>query len=110
MKYLKKFEHKIISKPVSEGDYIIAKINGNDNVAKFINNNIGQIVLINIGPSWLSVTYENVPDIIIDYFTVIEDKKNTFLYNYTIHIGDVIDFAKTKEELELQLSTNKFNI
>lgn len=110
MKYLKAFDHRIISKNVNEGDYIVAEINGNDNISNFINNNIGHIVLINNGPAWLSVTYENVPDNIMNSFTIIEDKYNTFLYNYTIHIDDVKYYARTKEELEFELTTNKFNL
>lgn len=107
MKHLKKFE--IISNNISIGDYVLVKYRTiKDNallkqLSNFINNTIGIVVKIN--DSDIYVKFENIPNNLILFFshTNFESTKCILKYN-------IIDFSKTKEDLELKIQTQKFNI
>ena len=110
MKYIKTFESMNI---MNEGDYALFYY---DEIAQFaysvrfsqelkelINNNIGKIKHIsNSTYNWISVEYDNIPSNLQYNFhhdgTILLDKDN------------VVEYAKTKEELEIKLSINKYNL
>ena len=76
----------------------------------FIENNIGKI-LNKIGKDYplYEIFYKNVPRKIEHFFRKIEYfMKPT--YNIHMHRKEIVAFAKSKEELKLKISTDKYNL
>ena len=100
MKYLKTFER---NKNPQIGDYVICQeYDTNDDILKFINNNIGVLVEINNDHFNYLIEYENIPNNIISYFRHGNQRQMT--------LGEIIHCSDNKEDLELILNANKYNI
>ena len=105
MKHIKKFE-QINNKP-EIGDYVLCKAPNsalNPYLIDYLNSNFGQIVdeftTNTMGINYY-VEYENIP----------EELKPKFLKSKRIYREDsIIEYAKTKEELEVKLSAKKYNL
>lgn len=115
MKYLKSFE--VLDKySINNKDYTIfdlkigyyVKANyGNameKEVRDFLDKNIGIIVNINRNKNIFQVEYVNVPENIKEYFDEAGYLRLLF------DISGLIEYAPTKEELELKLTYNKYNL
>lgn len=69
-------------------------------VKNFIINNVGKI--IEIEDNIIRIKFFNIPDDFKKYFSV----KNSRLFD----ISEILEFAKTKKELELKIKAKKYNI
>lgn len=104
MKYLKQFEEK---NKLSIGDYVLCHtkgqyVNNSDETINFINNNVGRYIKYSRGYDLkYGVKYENIP------FNL---EKNLDLDLLWFDKHEIIDYSDNKEELELKLAANKFNI
>ena len=110
MKHLKTFEN--IKKP-QVGDYVLCYEDAKDhNLKEFINNNIGKISIIRDKGSYIecnyTIEYENIPSIISNRFTNFKkgDKKN----ERNMREEEIIFFSKNKEDVELYMQANKYNL
>lgn len=104
MKYLKEFD-RLYSNYPDVGDYVIINTTSKGaELKEFINNNIG--VATSVGANTLRVSYENIPDSIIMHFHRDDEGR---LFSVEM-IEDIVDFAKTKEDLEIILNANKYNL
>jgi hypothetical protein len=102
------------------GDYAIMQIlTGDFKLDNFVNNTIGQISDVQLSepdPSMsvnlyneiqrIGVIYNNVPVKIRWWFSKMSHNKYKRLYTP----NNLVEFAKTKEELELKLNANKYNL
>jgi len=113
MKYLKHFEYNEDPPYINDGDYVLFYYSETENYAyhigldtklkEFINNNIGYVITSSsINNEWINVQYDNIPKDIVYKF----NKGNEVLL--TKH--NILEVAKTKEELEMTLSANKYNL
>jgi len=114
MKHLKTLE--TISNDPQIGDYVIIKsYSPVDEVNDFINNNIGQIIDISqskysFSKYRLSIIYDNIPSEIKQYFEN-NNIKGTFYDGFRDYkFSDIIEYSKNKEDLEIILSSNKYNL
>jgi len=109
MKHLKTFKNKKIPKI---GDYVLVRIDLPP-FDIFINNNIGRIVSIDYDDLEFNVKYKNVPEYAMNFMIPEYDKyipgKNQ-PWGRTFDLKDIIYFSKSKEEVYLQKSVNKYNI
>ena len=109
MTYLKYYEN--IEDNLEVGDYVLIKINilpytqKQIDTENFINNTIGKIIDIITDRNDVVVLYENVPETIKSYFNI-----NNGLDIRTFDINRIVEHGKTKEQLELKLQANKFNL
>jgi len=102
MKYLKKFEKN----SPELLDYVIINTSTKNNILKdFINNHIGRVIYV--GVINMRVAYDNIPNNLINYFYV--DTEESFRFSIEM-ISDVVEFSYNREELELKLSANKYNL
>lgn len=120
MKYLKTFE-KLQEQP-EVGDYVLINtVSTIKGVSEYINNTFGQI--IDIQPDKIDIwDFKSVGDIVVKYTDVPSEIKSWFNKNKNITRNyarefdrrfspeQVVAFAKTKEELELKLTANKYNL
>jgi len=103
MKYLKTFEN---SNNPKVGDYVICnEIENRDILSEFISNNIGVVIRSFFGGSY-QVNYENIPDEIKKFFA--NDEKYDGLRG--MFRKEIIDFASSKEKLEIKLNIKKYNV
>ena len=115
MKYIKKFETN--NKP-EIGDYVILNYNNMGmNVNNFLNNTIGEVAWISETKTWYSIRYPKniIPKNLDGFFGNIKNSnvKNVndmLIYDYDININDILEYSHTKEELELKLASNKYNL
>ena|ERR1035437_7669137 len=107
MKHLKKFEN--ISEP-QIGDYVLCedKYVINDEVKKFLKNTIGKIININdtTTPPY-SIQYENIPNTISNEYFDYLDVNTTIRY---MHKNEIIHCSKNKEDLEIYIESEKYNL
>ena len=104
MKYLKKFETITESKKMQVGDYILIRSTRNpEDLNNFINNNIGQIKKIE--SKSIRVMYDDIPEKFYKNFHT-KDEGDGRLFGK----DQIVEFAKTKENLELKIQMKKFNI
>jgi hypothetical protein len=111
MKYIKKFE-SILNK-IEKGDYALfhydklAEYSYNTKLTpelkSFINDNIGIVDIVSVeGNNWIYVIYDNVPYNLLHKFNngsgILLDK------------DALVDFSKSKEDLEDKISAKKFNL
>jgi len=110
MKYLKTFESETNSR-IKKGDYVLMKYTNITNIklltglSDFICNTIGIVYKTDIKYSSIYVKYDNVPDNIKRYFTVIGD---VYVKNFVT--DQIVDFSKSKKLLIVKMQTIKFNI
>ena len=121
MKYLRTFES--INGP-SVGDYVIVKSDFLDvdeeepNIHifnNFVNTTIGK--LIKVDSSIVIISYDNVPDIIKDWFASDIESKRAFKLGDLVgdnirsfKLSEVVGWARTKEDLEIKINANRYNI
>ena len=131
MKYIKLFE-EIDNKP-EVGDYVIcvefdSGLSGLEKFNHFLSNNIGKIIFIATGQNHddieYYVTFDNPPEDILDYAFYTKrlryinniDKDEYEMVNdeYTniteMDGQNIIHCSKNKEELEIKLAGNKYNL
>ena len=109
MKYIKTFEK--LDRTIKKGDYAIINFDTtNPEVTDFFKNNICKIIDVRKGShhKWIQFGYENVPDELIEWFNKKSGKY--YIYHIDLNICDVQKYSKNKEELELELQANKFNL
>ena len=110
MKYIRTFES--INSSLQVGDWVIASLTSqrapfttypNDpQLIDFLNSTPGQITtIVRKNEEYIKVRYDNIPDIINDRFT--NNLRTCVDEQIVLH-------AKTKEELELKLASNKYNL
>lgn len=129
MKHLKKFNENT-SKP-KIGDYVLIETDSsNKKIVDFINNTIGKIIHIddnkidiwgNISIGDILVKYDNVPfnrgSANINWFIELNPNiEDTCVRHYGIQYGRhfhpnrIVEFGKTREELEIKLQAKKYNL
>ena len=106
MKHLHYYEHTIeddyYTQTPQNGDYVICKENMNDeNFDNFLENNIGIITETPMHFETYEVKFDNIPQNLKGYFF---NKERSF------YIEQIIHFAKNKEDLELYIQANKYNL
>lgn len=118
MKYIKIYED--VSDEPKEGDYVICNrltitTSKDDDetldiLEKFLENNIGKVLnIIGKRNQLYVIFYKNVPKRIELYFRKIDFfKKPT--YNIFMIRDEIVNFAKSKDELKLKMSTKKYNL
>ena len=122
MKYLKKFEN--LEDTPDVGDYVLMKPSPNVNQRvknisefdNFLNTNIGQLIDIEVGNQIyppkptnkthrrITVKYDSIPKSISDFFNYTDG------YYKIFGLGQIAEFAKTKEELEQKIQAKKYNL
>ncbi len=130
MKYINTFEKWTLPffnkhKP-KVGDYVICKVSFRaEDLRKFIDNNIGIITKkrkpnLKWGEAefttYYSVKYDNIPEEFKRFFKSddgsyhISNDEETFSGTNEVEENEIIHFSKNKEDLELILDTNKYNL
>lgn len=104
MKYIKTYEN-IINKP-NVGNYVMMKTS-HPELVDFIANNIGKVININFTYDYeITVKYTNIPLELKKHFSLYKGDYCTRIFP----ISYVINFAKTKKELQQKLVTIKYNL
>jgi hypothetical protein len=109
MKYIKTYEN--MNKLPEIGDYVLMRVNlkeysKKEDVNKFINNSIGQVMKIYPENEEVRVKYYNIPDNIKDWFLYDSFKKT---YSRVFNTNRIVDI-KTKEDFDLYNNQNKYNL
>jgi len=108
MKYLNKFEKfgKFEYKP-KYGDYIkIKHYSKNIDLSIYYETHIGKV--IDCGDENILVAYKEKPEeSILKYFYYNNERDD---YSEIFSINNIVEFGKTKEELELKLASKKYNL
>ena len=114
MKYIKTFEINK-NKKIKIGYYVYCKENPSNSsltdkeknkVLSFVENNIGQIVKCDQDDKYqYTVKYENIPKELIKYFNLNLCDSCRYMTR-----EEIIYFSPIKEEVELKIATNKYNI
>ena len=104
MKYLKTFERIEFPNP-QVGDYVLVHeiLNYSKKYKEFVNNNIGQITYSS--SFYVGIKYENIPPEISNYFNDTHRPDVRLM-----HKQYIVEFAKTKEELQEKLMRKKYNL
>ena len=89
------------------GDYVIMKT-WNIKLKKFLNQNVGEIVKFNDEMESVFVKYNNIPEDLQVFFSC----ENPEIFDQTreFNIPQIVKISNNKEELEMFLNTNKYNI
>lgn len=119
MKYIKTYE-RINIRNIKIGDYILsnfiygAAIGGDHYWPNYINNSIGQVVNIY---NKVIVTKYLVPESIYnEMFDNVDNRRYIYIENNNYYIDmsfnrdNIKYFSSNKEELELKLAANKYNV
>ena len=106
MKHLKKFEFVVYLRDIAVGDHVLLYYDYRHNrvspLTIFLNETIGQIEEIYADDLTAKISYENVPKDV-----------ETWLYKnkyYTIVLAQIKYHAKTKEEVEAMIASEKYNL
>lgn len=110
MKYIQIYEN--YNKTPKIGDYILVNVDfkGNE-YQNFVNNNVGKIKNIKLSKNipnerLATVEYRNIPDSILYRFDGYDLSKNVT----QIVVDDIIEWSKTKKEMQVMLSGKKYNL
>lgn len=112
MKYIKKFENE--KKLPKVGDYILIKSKYVEGVFnEFFKYNIG--IVVRKGYLYWKVKFNNIPQHLKSRKLKNEFKSDeeSKIYNkctWTIYEDEIIDFSENKEDLEMKLTANKYNL
>lgn len=117
MKHLKAFEEINISNPHT-GDYVICYSDSSrmieSNINLFLSNNIGKVFSVDDYNNQIDVTYENIPDKLLNFFEgkrkISSSEENKSTYIITLGQSTIKHLSNDKQELEVILNTKKFNI
>jgi hypothetical protein len=119
MKYLMKLESFTNNRKLQIGDYVICKEEiVNKIFENFINNNIGRFIEINAGDNSFDedipyiILYDNIPQEIKlkPYFSNVFDEYAKDSFVRAMRRREIIHFSPNKEDLELILTANKYNL
>lgn len=105
MKHLKTFEYVVYLRDISVGDYVLLDETTrytDSGYISFLNNNIGQIVEIYDEDRTVKISYKNVPIILKRWLIDGEFA----VYN----LAKIKYHAKTKEEIEAMIASEKYNL
>ena len=96
-------------------DYVLCKEHdSNKYLDLFLENNIGQIIKFNfISQHYNSfvVEYTNAPTGILDYFYSENSRiYRTMIISDTMMKSDIIKFSSNKQDLEIMIDSNKYNL
>jgi hypothetical protein len=110
MKYIKTYED--LKFEIQVGDYVQIKTHSSIlNVKEFINNNIGIVSNINHTNDDIVVGYYDIPKVIEKFFNKTYYKNNSiFPFTRSFDLNRVVEFGKTKEELEMKILAKKYNL
>ena len=114
MKHIKKFDSKKDSSKKEEpqiGDYVICEepltIHIFEELNRFISSNIGQIVQIDDElPDRYFIQYLNIPENLKLFFKYLKKITNC----RAMRRKNIIYWSRNKEDLEVILSSNKYNL
>ena len=101
MKYIKTQEEINTDKSPKVGDYVIMKSSVTQSLRYFIEKNIGEITQIDYGDGFLIVKYSNIPEAIQEYMPYNSRSSTIRLIKH---------WSSNKEDLEVILSQNKYNL
>ena len=100
------------------GDYVICEmididwVYGHERMEKFISENIGQIIYYNdseVSPYTIQYYPNDNFKTFFNYFiSELGYKRDKYIFN--VEYDEIKYFAKTKEQLELLIQTDKYNI
>ena len=123
MKYIKTYENILNSNKFLDitklevGDYILLNIDDGlpVNLIKYLNNNVGQIAYQEnlIRNRFITVNFFETPNknIPIQYFLDRDDYQKKYnIYQRVIDKYYITAISKNKEDLEIKLAANKYNI
>jgi predicted nucleotide-binding protein (sugar kinase/HSP70/actin superfamily) len=105
----KLYEQLKINEP-QIGDYVLCdEVDSEIIRVDFIRNNIGKIVYDNFSKVYkYLVQYENVPELLDSWFS---DGNNINLKNCRrMSISEIKNYSKNKEDLEVLIQANKYNL
>jgi len=112
MKHIKTFESVNDDKP-QVGDWVICKESFDEGtLCDFISNNIGKFIRYrrsddHVAPSYTHIIqYENIPTELLYGFKNAENQNNC----RGMKIYEILKWSKDKEDLELQIKTQKYNL
>jgi len=114
MKYLKKYE-SIKNEEPQIGDYVLVNSDisyNSDKFEKFISNSIGIIVKINLSKSLL-IKYKKIPaniKYVFRYRDTIKGSSNQTNNSILIGPNDILYYSKNKEDCEIYLAQQKYNL
>jgi hypothetical protein len=116
MKYIKKYENIvgdnfIIYKP-KVGDYVLMRtsISLDQELKKFINNTIGQIININENENLIKIAYDNVPAGLIGRVGDFDDTWKWKRYIRAFSLQQIVYFDENEELLKLKIQALKYNL
>jgi hypothetical protein len=116
MNHIRQYENY---KPeIQTGDYILIQITSDNKIyEKFINNNIGQLIfIVPYNKDSYYIRYENIPLNLKSWFhtknsSILHpelDLENTECFNK--NSVNIIDYSKSKSDLEYILNAEKYNL
>lgn len=109
---INRFNENINENEPEKGDYILCNINIDVPIFNFINNTISKLydkyIWNNLQRVYI-IQYDNVPNDIKDQFSKHNRNDKSF-YTFDIAKCAIKNWSKNKEELEMILKSNKFNI
>jgi hypothetical protein len=102
------FERRLEHTDLKVGDFVIMKTWSDSNIKlkSFIDENIGKIVEFN--NDMLFVKYDNIPKELYMYFS--SENPKIFDQIREFNIPQIVKISNNKEDLEMFLNTNKYNI
>ena len=100
MRYIKTYEQELNNPKI--GDYVICKEESKARLDKFLSFNIGRILLRQDGKYKYIVTFDNIPEDILDRFSVDGERAYSR--------AEILHFSPNKEDLELYIRASKYNI
>jgi hypothetical protein len=114
MKYIKKYEK--INNKLEIGDYVVLNdttytYNSDFSVfSNFLNNNVGRIsdIKLRVTGNVYDIDYFNVPTDLRSYFSM--NKNTGTLYGMSTPEDEIIFSSKNKNDAELFIQTNKYNL
>jgi len=108
MKYLKTYEDSNKYNPPEVGDYVIIKSSiFEDKPRRYIEDKIGKVEEIStIGSNAIKMYLVSFEENFPDYFWEITKEPNKISF----YLIEFISWSNNKEELELELSTKKYNL
>ena len=92
MKHLKTYENN--DTPYNIGEFVIVKLDNHTQTGKKIMKEVGEI--INKANFQYTVRYFNI--------------NGKLVFDIKIYLYQIIDHSKNKEDLEIKLATNKYNL
>lgn len=114
MKHIKQFEE--INNTIEIGDYVVLNdttytYNSDFSIfSNFINNNVGRIsnITLRVTGNVYDIDYFNVPTDLHLYFSM--NKNTGTLYDMSVPEDEIIFSSKSKNDAELYIQTNKYNL